>query len=89
MPQLCIYGIIAAECGINTLMLDKMLLKNASVLVVDDDPDVLTAVRLLLKTEAKEVKVQTASLMPSYASALSAKEMDDLVAYLNSLRGKP
>jgi len=36
-------------------MLDKMLLKNASVLVVDDDPDVLTAVRLLLKTEAKEV----------------------------------
>jgi DNA-binding NtrC family response regulator len=36
-------------------MLEKMLLKNASVLVVDDDPDVLTAVRLLLKTEAKEV----------------------------------
>ncbi len=32
-----------------------MLLKNASVLVVDDDPDVLTAVRLLLKTEAKLV----------------------------------
>lgn len=32
-----------------------MKLKEASVLVVDDDPDVLTAVRLLLKTEAKEV----------------------------------
>src|SRR5215510_5692857 len=32
-----------------------MLLKNASILVVDDDPDVLTAVRLLLKTEVKEV----------------------------------
>jgi len=32
-----------------------MLLKNASVLVVDDDPDVLTAVRLLLKIEAREV----------------------------------
>jgi two-component system response regulator HydG len=32
-----------------------MLLKNASILVIDDDPDVLTAVRLLLKTEAKEV----------------------------------
>ncbi len=32
-----------------------MLLKNASILVVDDDPDVLTAVRLLLKTETKEV----------------------------------
>lgn len=32
-----------------------MLLKNANVLVVDDDPDILTAVRLLLKTEAKSV----------------------------------
>jgi DNA-binding NtrC family response regulator len=32
-----------------------MNLKNATILVVDDDPDVLTAVRLLLKTEAKEV----------------------------------
>ena len=32
-----------------------MNLKNASILVVDDDPDVLTAVRLLLKTEVKEV----------------------------------
>lgn len=32
-----------------------MVLKNASILVVDDDPDVLTAVRLLLKTESKEV----------------------------------
>ncbi|MBL7761910.1 MAG: sigma-54-dependent Fis family transcriptional regulator [Chitinophagaceae bacterium] len=32
-----------------------MLLKNASILIVDDDTDVLTAVRLLLKTEVKEV----------------------------------
>ena len=32
-----------------------MILKNANILIVDDDPDVLTAVRLLLKTEAKEV----------------------------------
>ena len=32
-----------------------MLLKNATILVIDDDVDVLTAVRLLLKTEAKEV----------------------------------
>ena len=32
-----------------------MSLKNTSVLVIDDDPDVLTAVRLLLKTEVKEV----------------------------------
>src|SRR5271170_1035157 len=32
-----------------------MLLKNSSILVIDDDTDVLTAVRLLLKTEAREV----------------------------------
>src|SRR6266496_6112700 len=32
-----------------------MQLKNSSILVIDDDPDVLTAVRLLLKTEVKEV----------------------------------
>ena len=32
-----------------------MLLKKATVLVVDDDTDVLTAVKLLLKTEAQEV----------------------------------
>lgn len=32
-----------------------MSLKNASVLIIDDDVDVLTAVRLLLKPEVKEV----------------------------------
>ncbi|CAN5321338.1 sigma-54 dependent transcriptional regulator [soil metagenome] len=32
-----------------------MQLKNACVLIIDDDTDVLTAVRLLLKTEVKEV----------------------------------
>ena len=32
-----------------------MLLKKAAVLIVDDDTDVLTAVKLLLKTEAREV----------------------------------
>ena len=32
-----------------------MLLKKATVLIVDDDPDVLTAVKLLLKPEAGEV----------------------------------
>jgi two-component system response regulator HydG len=35
-----------------------MSLKNASVLVIDDDTDVLTAVRLLLKTEVKEVMTE-------------------------------
>lgn len=32
-----------------------MVLKNANILVIDDDTDVLTAVKLLLKTEVKEV----------------------------------
>jgi two-component system response regulator HydG len=32
-----------------------MILRKATVLIVDDDPDVLTAVKLLLKTEAQEV----------------------------------
>jgi len=32
-----------------------MILKRSNVLIVDDDPDVLTAVKLLLKTEAQEV----------------------------------
>ena len=35
-----------------------MQIKNASILVIDDDIDVLTAVRLLLKTEAKEVATE-------------------------------
>lgn len=35
-----------------------MLLKNASILVVDDDPDILTAVRLLLKTECQNVMIE-------------------------------
>ena len=35
-----------------------MNLKNASVLVIDDDTDVLTAVKMLLKTEVKEVTTE-------------------------------
>jgi len=35
-----------------------MVLKNASILVIDDDVDVLTAVKLLLKTEAKDVHTE-------------------------------
>ncbi|RTQ52259.1 sigma-54-dependent Fis family transcriptional regulator [Hymenobacter gummosus] len=35
-----------------------MNLRAASVLVLDDDPDILTAVRLLLKTQVREVTVE-------------------------------
>jgi len=41
-----------------TLISSYMKLKDARVLVVDDDPDVLTAVRLLLRPEVKEVLVE-------------------------------
>jgi hypothetical protein len=35
-----------------------MLLKNTSILVIDDDIDVLTAMNLLLKSQVKEVVVE-------------------------------
>lgn len=35
-----------------------MLLKNTSILIIDDDPDVLTALRLLLKPLVREVVVE-------------------------------
>src|ERR1044072_1652933 len=46
-----------------------MILRNASLLIVDDDTDVLTAVRLLLKTEVKEVlKEKNPENIPSIIS---------------------
>jgi two-component system response regulator HydG len=56
--------------------LKNMLLKNASILVVDDDTDVLTAVRLLLKTEAKEVLTEK---NPENLRAILAKQPYDLI----------
>ena len=35
-----------------------MSLLKASILVIDDDVDVLTAIRLLLKTEVQEVVIE-------------------------------
>jgi putative heme-binding domain-containing protein len=40
------------------------------------------------KADLKSVRRETASMMPSYRSALSPAEMENLVAYLSSLRGK-
>ena len=58
-----------------------MSLKNTSILVVDDDPDVLTAVRLLLKTEAKLVTTEPnpANLL----SLLSKQEYDVILLDMN------
>ena len=43
----------------------------------------------LTKSGLRSFRRNEDSLMPAYGSTLSAKEMDDLVAYLNSLRGEP
>jgi putative heme-binding domain-containing protein len=43
----------------------------------------------LTKSELKGFQRNEDSLMPAYGGTLSAKELDDLVAYLNSLRGEP
>src|SRR6188508_12054 len=53
-----------------------MQLKNASVLVIDDDIDVLTAVRLLLKTEVKEVLTEK---NPENIRSILAKQSFDLI----------
>ncbi|MEP6465584.1 MAG: sigma-54 dependent transcriptional regulator, partial [Parafilimonas sp.] len=54
----------------------KMSLKNTSVLVIDDDPDVLIAVRLLLKTEVKKVVTEK---NPENLPALLRENNFDLV----------
>jgi DNA-binding NtrC family response regulator len=53
-----------------------MQLKNASVLVIDDDTDVLTAVRLLLKTEVKAVITEK---NPENLRSILSKQAFDLI----------
>ena len=53
-----------------------MILKNANILVIDDDTDVLTAVKLLLKTEAKEVVTEK---NPELIHSLMTSKKFDLV----------
>ncbi len=53
-----------------------MSLKNTSILVIDDDPDVLIAVRLLLKTEVKKVVTEK---NPENLPALLRENSFDLV----------
>ena len=49
-----------------------MILKDARILIVDDDPDVLTALRLLLKSKVKEVvTVRNPEQIPSLLSLQS------------------
>ena len=53
-----------------------MSLKKYCILAIDDDPDVLTAVRLLLKPEVKEIVTEK---NPENIPALLAKQTFDLV----------
>src|SRR6202022_4972113 len=53
-----------------------MNLKNASILAIDDDPDVLTAVRLLLKTEVAEVVTEK---NPENMRSLLSKRAFDII----------
>jgi putative heme-binding domain-containing protein len=43
--------------------------------------------RSFIKDETREIKYDKPSLMPSYASSLSKKEIGDVVAFLSGLRG--
>ena len=52
------------------------MLKKSSVLIIDDDTDVLTAVRLLLKTEVKEVVIEK---NPDAIKTLLPKKDFDLI----------
>lgn len=44
--------------------------------------------RSIKKDVIKEIKHDKPALMPSYQTSLTKKELDDVVAYLNSLRGE-
>lgn len=58
-----------------------MNLKNANILVIDDDLDVLTAVKLLLKTEVKEVV--TEKNPENIKHQLAAKKFDIVLLDMN------
>ena len=53
-----------------------MSLKNANILVIDDDTDVLTAVKLLLKTEVNEVMTEK---NPENLRSLISKNKFDII----------
>jgi putative heme-binding domain-containing protein len=45
--------------------------------------------RSLLKDEMAQVEIVRASMMPSFSGKLTAGEIEDVIAYLLSLRGRP
>ena len=53
-----------------------MILKNASILVIDDDYDVLIAMKILLKSQVKDVVIEK---NPEYISSLMKENSFDLI----------
>ena len=53
-----------------------MNVKNATILIIDDDTDILTAVKLLLKTEVKEVVIEK---NPENIRSLLSRQNFDLI----------
>ena len=49
--------------------------------------DMSNNLRSFMKEDVREIRHDKPSLMPSYESAFSRKQLDDVVAYLHSLRG--
>jgi cytochrome c oxidase cbb3-type subunit 3 len=50
--------------------------------------DLAETIRSVTKASARTVRTEKGSMMPAYGGKLSPKEIQDLVAYLSSLRGK-
>ena len=50
--------------------------------------DLAETIRSITKSSARTVRTEKGSMMPAYGGKLSPKEIQDLVAYLSSLRGK-
>ena len=47
------------------------------------------SMRSYSKSDLRAVRREARSLMPAYGGQFNAREIDDLIAYLSSLRGKP
>ena len=68
--------------------------KTTGILLNEDDysihlRDTRENLRSFMKGELKEVKREKESLMPAYGPALAPREIEDLVAYMSSLRRGP
>ena len=77
----CYFLINTGVWYLNNVLTLSMSLRKASILVIDDDVDVLTAVRLLLKTEVQEVYTEKNPIL--IPSLLAAHEFDLVLLDMN------